>query len=258
MTGRRLETQLEWLGIGGRAPSVLRQEAGEQRGEAAGHDALLHSGALFVFLMLLAQAPGPAIVERPIPFTDARREAMLEYRRRHEDPAARDLAITPRVLIIHHTALNDLEASYAAFEAPFLGQTRPRLAKAGGVNVSAHFLVDRDGTILRLLPETQMGRHTIGLNHVAIGIENVGGTAKTRLTDAQLAANAALVRWLAARHPITHLIGHHEYRGMERHEYWRERDPSYRTIKQDPGATFMSRLRAKVADLALLGQDAGL
>lgn len=176
---------------------------------------------------------------------------MLAYRRQHEDPAARDLVIEPRVVVVHHTALDTLEASWRAFEPAFLGGGRPRLERASRVNVSAHYLVDRDGTIHRLMPETLMARHTIGLNHVAIGLENVGGTAQTPLTEAQLEANASLVRWLAGRHPITHLLGHHEYRRMEAHPYWRERDPGYRTAKKDPGERFMRALRARLTDLAL-------
>jgi N-acetyl-anhydromuramyl-L-alanine amidase AmpD len=97
-----------------------------------------------------------------------------------------------------------------------------------------------------------MARHCIGLNHVAIGIENVGGGKGHALTRKQLAANAALVRDLVARHPtITHLIGHHEYRRMEGHAYWLELDPTYRNLKPDPGPAFMKKLRAEVADLKL-------
>ena len=76
--------------------------------------------------------------------------------------------------------------------------------------MSSHFLVDRDGTIYRLQPETRLARHCIGLNHIAIGIENVGDEHKHPLTDAQVDADAALVRDLAARFPITHLLGHYE------------------------------------------------
>ncbi len=37
-------------------------------------------------------------------------------------------------------------------------------------------MVDRDGTRYRLMPETYMARHVIGLNYYSIGIENVGGS----------------------------------------------------------------------------------
>jgi N-acetylmuramoyl-L-alanine amidase len=71
------------------------------------------------------------------------------------------------------------------------------------------------GPFFQLMPETWMARHCIGLNQVAIGIENVGDGQKFPLTDAQATANAALVRYLKARYPIEYLIGHMEYRRME-------------------------------------------
>lgn len=48
------------------------------------------------------------------------------------------------------------------------------MAGSSALNVSTQFLVDRDGTIFRLLPDTTFARHVIGLNHLAIGIENIG------------------------------------------------------------------------------------
>ena len=121
------------------------------------------------------------------------------------------------------------------------------------MNVSAHFVVARDGTVLRLLPETWMARHVIGLNHVAIGVENVGDLDRYPLTDAQLEANVRLVRYLASNYGIRYLIGHHEYRAFEGSPLFVERDPGYRNRKGDPGPAFMARLRARVAGLGLKG-----
>ena len=73
------------------------------------------------------------------------------------------------------------------------------------------------------------------------------------LTDAQVTANAALVRDLAARFPITHVLGHHEVMGFKQHAYYVERDPGYGNDKGDPGARFMTKVRALVEDLALSG-----
>ena len=114
--------------------------------------------------------------------------------------------------------------------------------RAGGVNVSAHFVVDRDGTIYQLQPVTRYARHCIGLNHIAIGIENAGDEQRWPLTDAQVAADAALVRRLAHAYPITHLLGHYEVMKFRDHPYYLERDPSYHNDKPDPGARFMARV----------------
>lgn len=91
-----------------------------------------------------------------------------------------------------------------------------------------------------------MARHTIGLNYVSIGIENVGGenNEKEDLTDAQLHANVRLINYLQAKYPtITHLIGHHEYLAFEKNELWMERDANYKTLKKDPGEKFMQGVR---------------
>lgn len=207
--------------------------------------------------LALILVAAPEILDRPIDFGPRRRRLTIAYRRAHQDPEAKDVTIDPRVIVIHHTAFGTLERAFRYFDRPLIEPGRKRIARAGRVNVSAHFLVDRDGAIYRLMPETWMARHCIGLNHVAIGVENVGGTRDRPLTKAQVEANAALVRHLAARFRITHVIGHHEYRRMEGHPYFVERDPAYRTEKIDPGPEFMSALRARNRDLRLLGPESG-
>src|SRR5262249_29638752 len=158
------------------------------------------------------------------------------------DPDAKDLTIEPRVIVLHYTDGGSAKATRAYFDQPRIEASRTQLARAGAVNVSSHFLVDRDGTIYRLQPETRFARPCIGLNHIAIGIENVGDGAKLPLTDAQVAADAALVRDLAHRFPITHLLGHSEVMRFRDHPYYVERDASYKNDKDDPGATFMARV----------------
>ncbi len=194
-----------------------------------------------------------AIIDRPITFGDGRKQLTVAYRQRHQDPQASDIAITPKVVVLHHTGRGTLEESWGYFEPPTIDNSRPNVTAAGDVNVSAHFMVDRDGTIYRLVPETWMARHCIGLNHVAIGIENVGNDTEFPLTDAQVAANIVLVRHLAQRFAITHVIGHFEYQQMEGHPLFWEREPDYRTQKVDPGPAFMAAVREGIADLELQG-----
>lgn len=200
-----------------------------------------------------ATARGPApeveIVDAPMAWSADREALTLAYRRRHSDADARDLAIEPRVIVLHYTGGGSAKATRRYFDAPRIEAERAQLARAGAVNVSAHFVVDRDGTIYRLQPETRFARHCIGLNHVAIGVENVGDGARWPLTAAQVAANVALVNALAARFPITHLVGHHEVMDMRGHALYREREAGYRNRKGDPGAAFMARVRAGVSGL---------
>jgi GT2 family glycosyltransferase len=201
----------------------------------------------------LHHAPEPSLVEATLAWTEERERLTLEYRRAHSDAAAVDLAISPRVIVLHHTGGPSMSAARDIFDRERVDEGRARLARAGAVNVSAHFVVDRDGAIHRLQPETRFARHCIGLNHLAIGIENVGGVPGVPLTDAQVVANALLVRALSARFPITHLIGHSEAERLRDHPYYAERDPTYRGTKVDPGLQFMTRVRALVEDLGLAG-----
>ena len=197
-----------------------------------------------------AAADKLAVVEAPMAWSEERAALTLEYRRRHSDPDARDLEIEPRVIVLHYTGAGTAKSTLHTFAPARLGG-RPELSRGGAVNVSAHFLVDRDGTIMRLQPETRYARHCIGLNHIAIGIENVGDEGKWPLTEAQVAANVALVRDLARRFRITHLIGHQEAPGLGKHPYFVELDPGYRNSKGDPGARFTARVREAVAELKL-------
>ena len=194
-----------------------------------------------------------AIVDAPIAWSAERERLTLEYRRKHSDANAGDLAITPHVIVLHYTDGGSAKATRAYFDQVRVEAARKELARAGAVNVSSHYLVDRDGTIYRLQPETRYARHCIGLNHVAIGIENVGNAKDLPLTDAQVAADAALVRELAHRFEITHLLGHHEVMRFRTHPYFVELDRGYRNEKDDPGAAFMARVRERVADLGLAG-----
>lgn len=223
---------------------------------------------LLAALVAAAAAPGcarptpqpatpPAIVDRPIPFSQQRVGMTRSYIREHYGLEVPDIRIEPRIVVLHWTAIPTLEGSYNAFRGETLPGARADLAGAGQVNVSTQFLVDRDGTIYRLMPEDWMARHVIGLNYNAIGVENVGGTGgKEDLTEAQVAANIHLVRYLSRKYPgIQYLIGHSEYREFEGHPLWRERDAGYRTAKTDPGPRFMGAVRAGVQGLGLKGPE---
>ena len=211
--------------------------------------------ALFCALLLTAPAAAAAvrieyrIVDSPISFSAARKAATRAYLKEHYGIDTGSISIEPRAVVVHWTAIGTREASFRAFDRETLPAGRPDVAKGGRLNVSAHFLIDRDGTIYRLMPETWMARHAIGLNHCAIGIENVGGVNGTDdLSEAQLEANARLIRDLKSRYPkIETVIGHHEYRTLENGSLWREKDAGYRTEKSDPGEPFMTRLRARLA-----------
>jgi N-acetylmuramoyl-L-alanine amidase len=195
------------------------------------------------------------IIDKPVPFTAERIALTRDYIKQHYGKAVTNIAIVPRIIVLHWTAGRTFAGDFNTFVPATLQGSRPDLAKTSDLNVGIQFLVDRDGTIYRLMPETWMARHVIGLNYNAIGVENVGGSRDVPdLTDAQLQANIKLVRYLSKKYKtINYLIGHLEYRDFEGHPLWLERDSAYRTGKTDPGMAFMSGVRAAVADLHLKG-----
>ncbi len=198
---------------------------------------------LGVAMMLLTSCASTKIVDRPIIFNAEREQLTKEYimeRYGLENPT---ITIVPKMIVLHWTAISTLEGSFDAFNDPTIPHWRTLVGNASGLNVSSHFLVAQDGTIYKLMPETVMGRHVIGLNHCAIGIENVGGTEETPLTEAQLKANIWLVNYLSKKYDIDYLIGHYEYPLFEGHELWLEKDAEYRTEKTDPGEEFMANVR---------------
>lgn len=200
-------------------------------------------GLGFAIALMQISCATTRIIDRPIVFDSNREELTRSYLAERYGIEDSSIFIIPRMIVLHWTAIPTLEGSFDAFNDPTIPLWRTTVENAGKLNVSSHFLVARDGTIYRLMPETVMGRHVIGLNHCALGIENVGGTPETPLTEAQLKSNIWLVNYLSKKYDIEYLIGHYEYTKFEGHDLWLEKDPEYRTEKDDPGEDFMTRVR---------------
>ena len=185
------------------------------------------------------------IIDKPIIFNEERIKLSKKYILNRYKKEVQNIQIIPHIIVIHWTATNSFEESFNHFLNPRLSSDRTDIQEASALNVSAHFLVDRDGTIYKLMPETFMARHTIGLNYSSLGIENVGGKGdKDNLTSAQLASNIALIEYLQHKYKnIKYLIGHSEYNNFTDHKLWLENDKNYRTTKYDPGKEFMFKLR---------------
>jgi N-acetyl-anhydromuramyl-L-alanine amidase AmpD len=183
------------------------------------------------------------IVDKPIVFDEERKQLTLDYLSDRYDLEQEQPNITPKMIVLHWTVIPTFEESFEFFKNPTLASSRGDISSAGQLNVSSQFMVDRDGTIYRLLPETTMARHVIGLNHCAIGVENIGGTEDLPLTEAQVASNILLVNYLADKYDIDYLIGHYEYTKFEGHQLWLEKDDGYRTEKTDPGEDFIKKVR---------------
>jgi len=154
----------------------------------------------------LAVAPRPHIVWKPIPYGPKRKAEMAAYAQKHY--GLHSWRLHPKVIVEHYTASNSFSAAWNTFAAD---TPDPELGELPGT--CAHFIVDRNGRIYQLVRLDVMCRHTVGLNYVAIGIEDVGTSDGEILHDhAQLRAALALTAWLVDRFHIRirNVIGHSE------------------------------------------------
>lgn len=185
----------------------------------------------------------PPMVEKPILYTDNRISLMREYSKIHY---GKDIAeIVPQAVVVHWTVSNEWKSVYNYFYS----ETMPDDG-GGRLNVASHFLVGRDGIIYKLTPETALNRHAIGYNWCSIGIENVGGVdGVENLTDAQLQANIALIKYLKDKYKtINYVFGHYQQDKARESGLFIENIPDYYAGKIDPGPKFMRGLREALAN----------
>jgi len=190
--------------------------------------------AQILFLASMVNA-APNIIDKPVLWNDYRAKLTEEYSLTHYGFVA--TTIEPKAVVVHWTAGDTWESAYYTFYDETRGD--------GTVNVSSQFIVDRDGTIYRTMPENYLARHAIGYNWCAIGIENVGGVGNVEdLTQAQLQANIELIRYLREKYPaIEYVFGHYQQVAARASGLYIENVPNYYSIKPDPGPIFMQALR---------------
>jgi beta-N-acetylhexosaminidase len=155
-----------------------------------------------------ANAAAPPIAMRTIPYPAARRREMAAYSRMHYGPAYATWRLTPQVIVEHYTATTGAQEVLNTFASD---SPDSELGQLPGV--CSHYLIDDDGTIMQLVPPTIRCRHTVGLNHVAIGIEMVGMSDGDILgRPRQLASALTLTRYLQDTYaiPTANVIGHSE------------------------------------------------
>ncbi len=188
-------------------------------------------------------APKPRIAWSPIPFGRERVRQMRGYARRHYG-LDRARLLAPKVIVEHFTASSTYSSAYNTFAA-----NAPDVEFGERPGVCAHFVVDRDGTIHQLVRLKWMCRHTVGLNHVAFGIEHVGvSDADVMGRRRQVIASLRLTRWLRSRHGIRDrdIIGHSESLSSP---YHRERVAAMRNRTHgDFAPETMRRYRRLLAD----------
>ena len=173
-------------------------------GSLSGQEVSRHAGAALDLARAVAPQP---VTDRPIPFGERRRRETRAYARRHyglDDFRLRK----PRVIVEHYTASETFEPVFATFAAD-----APDVELGELPGVCAHYVIDRDGTVYRLVPTSLICRHTVGLNWTEIGIEHVGTSDAQVLGNArQRRASLRLTRALQGRFHISarNVIGHAE------------------------------------------------
>ncbi len=192
----------------------------------------------------LRTVTAPVIIDRPVRLTEYRKQLIREYAFRHYGEEFTE--IVPQAVIVHWTESPEADGVYDYFYK--------EVRKDGTLNVCSQFLVDRDGTIFRLTPETMLDRHAIGYNWCAIGIENVGGVdRKEDLTPSQLQANVLLIRYLREKYPtVRYVWGHYQQKSAEKSGLYKESISGYYHAKVDPGPKFMKALQKNLKDTGLL------
>jgi N-acetyl-anhydromuramyl-L-alanine amidase AmpD len=190
------------------------------------------------------------ITQLPINYSKERIDLSIQYLKERHGLIQTKPTINPKMIVLHFTAFGNIKSIHEYFNAATIEENRQINKKVSALNVGSHYLIDRDGTIFQLIPDTLFARHVIGLNYCAIGIENIG-SEKEPLTNEQIISNARLVRYLSSKYSIEYLIGHEEYIQFRNTSLWKETDAKYITYKNDPGKIFMQGVRLLVADLGL-------
>jgi len=173
-------------------------------------------------IVAAAGAGPPPIVERHIPMPAKRKREMRAYSKRHYGKPR--LKLTPKVIVEHMAVAPTAESVINTF-AP--DHPDPELHELP--NVCSHYLISENGKILELVSPRIRCRHTVGLNHVAIGIEHVGYSDGDVLHNRKrLRASLRLTAYLRCTYGIAirNVIGHSESLSSP---YHRERVKRLRT-----------------------------
>jgi N-acetylmuramoyl-L-alanine amidase-like protein len=167
-------------------------------------------------------AAKPTIKKRLIPYPKKRKREMAAYSKRHYGQYKWQL-VEPKLIVIHYAAAGSVGAIFNTF-AP----DRPDVEFHQLPGVCSHYAVGAGGGVFKFVPPSIRCRHTVGLNHVAIGIEHVGFSDGDILNrPPQLNASLQLTQWLRCRFgiPVEGVIGHNESLSSP---YYKELDPRFK------------------------------
>jgi N-acetylmuramoyl-L-alanine amidase-like protein len=121
-------------------------------------------------------------------------------------PAIKEFIPSP-----NHSSRNGAEIKMVVLHCTeaSLNATIEEFKNANGRQVSAHYVIDDNGDIYQMVQDSERANHARGANRNSIGIEHVRA-ADQPIADEQVAASAALIRWLLAQYgiPRSEIYGH--------------------------------------------------
>ena len=134
-------------------------------------------------------------------------------------------------LVIHHTGRGDFEGHIKDLSDP-IGRVIDSGPKKGQHHrVSAHFIIDKDGTIVQLVKTKDIAWHAGEINSHSIGIELENrGDGIDPFTELQMDSLTSLTAYLAETYNIDkkNIIGHGDVRNPEKsvHDNPKEAEPA--------------------------------
>ena len=182
-----------------------------------------------------------------LPYQSWEKEYRSYFRRHYGDPR---LTFKPSMLVMHYTVVPSASATWNGFR-------RGANMSAGDYgtvrgHVSVQLMIDKDGTIYKLMPLNRRCTGAYGVNHVALSVEMVARTESDLLSrPEQVLSSFRLARYLMSRFdiPLKKVVSHAEVGRGEVPEYldladsaWPDRYPPS-SARTDPGETYMAWLR---------------
>ena len=147
-------------------------------------------------------------------------------------------------IIVHATGGPFCQGGKVVFSPSGTGPSMKKFFEANGT-VSIHYIVDRDGTVIKSINEDEVAIHTVGHNDNAVGIELINhGDGREPYPEVQVEALAKLVKGIQQRWhvPLSQVKGHEDVD----HSTFQCAGKSARR-KQDPGPLFpWDKVRAQL------------
>lgn len=114
-------------------------------------------------ISFLALAQEVKIIDKPIIYDSTRIKLSLAYLKERHGIVQSTPTIQPKMVVLHWTAAKTFASTFNAFNpAKLPNGDRKDIAQVSSLNTSSQYMVDRDGTIYRLMPDNYFARHVIG------------------------------------------------------------------------------------------------